>query len=266
MLDLNFTLEDAYETSMSATATQGRVTEIDLQEADIVSASVAEQPAYGHAVINPDNKLALVLSGTVSTSDLTIPVQITHSDETVETKTVNVTVANGTQDKGWGMGDIYMLETDGNTRTVIEPGRAHRKVYVSMSADAWSRQDIATAEGVSLGSVSANFLAARPFYGGSPEEPLDDDAANWLFAALTNGNKQDSTWWLLERGYEYPEFLKKGTGPHYVSQMRGESPLHPVLFGAWGTGDRPVIIEELVVNEGLSNVVFQNVTFGVEAD
>ena len=260
MLDLNFTLEDAYETSMSATATQGRVTEIDLQEADIVSASVAEQPAYGHAVINPDNKLALVLSGTVSTSDLTIPVQITHSDETVETKTVNVTVETGLQNKGWGPGDHYMLETDANTRTVIEPGRVHRKVYVSGSVDAWSRQDIATAESVSLGTISGNWLRDHPFYGGSPEEPLDDDAANYLFASITSGNKPASTWYLFERGYTYEHFFE--TGPHFVDRMYGESPLHPLVFTSYGTGTKPLLMVMIGPNQGFHETAFIDVDLG----
>ena len=263
MLDLNFTLEDAYETAMSATATQGRVTEINLQEADIVSASVAEQPAYGHAAINPDNKLALVLSGTTSIADLTVPVQITHSDGTVETKTVTITVENGTQQGGWAIGDHYLLETDENDRSVIEPGRVHRKVYISGSVDAWSRQDIATAEGVSLSTIQPNWLRDHSFYGGSPEEPLDDDAANWLFASITSGNKPASTWYLFERGYTYSEFFKIGT-IHFVAEMRGESPLHPLYFGAWGTGDRPILMVKTQMNTGAFDTVFQDIMFGEE--
>lgn len=104
----------------------------------------------------------------------------------------------------WGVGDHYKLATDADGWSIIEPGQQHRKIYVA-------------ADGTSSNS------------GLSPDSPVD----------LTTGQSMirggSSDWLLIRRGDIFDGGIRFG------ANMLGESPLHPIVIGAYGQGPRPIL-------------------------
>jgi hypothetical protein len=168
---------------------------------------------------------------------------------------------------GFSIGRHYLPDNDGSTMT-IEPGRLHKKVYVGRdSADSytWSRQDIATAEAVSLGTIDDNWLRDQePYvYGASETHALDEDAGKGLWKRLipvfTGGETDNrcSHWLLLERGGAYTDKSFAA-----IKGARGESALHPILVRDWGSGDAPQIPRDGITSSG--GVTGNWVTMNVE--
>jgi hypothetical protein len=109
----------------------GRVTTFNL-EGDVVSVRILDWPDVGNLTVNPDNTLALVLTGTNYTGPLDFSVEVTRADNTTETITKSVTVEPLLQLSGWATGEhMYMLETDENGELIVEHGDNHRTVHVS---------------------------------------------------------------------------------------------------------------------------------------
>lgn len=145
-----------------------------------------------------------------------------------------VTVAARAQRDGWGHGDYYMLETDAQGRLVVEPGRNHRKIYVTAGAHGLTRAQIATAAGVSESTVNNNWLRDNPSWGATEETALSASVGISLWQSLAGaGIAAASNWLLFERGYTY----NVAAWPSIAG--RGESALHPHVTGAWGTGSAP---------------------------
>ncbi len=205
-----------------------------------VSVRVVEAPDVGKLTVNPDNSLALVLTGSDYSGPLRFTVEVEDANGNVEQHTVTTQVSPPTQDAGWGTGSThYMLETDDNGDLVIETGDNHREVYVSGSNDALSLADIAALENIPVSQVTGAWLAAHPSYGSSPEMALAQDAGDALWIALTqetrDGPSPSSNWLRLEKGYEYdsPVLFPRG--------ITGEDPLHPVVITSYGEGEKPLI-------------------------
>ena len=116
------------DASFNASAISGRVTTLELPEGDIASVKVISGPQYGNVTVNPDNTLAVVLSGTTQTADINFTIETTSSTGAVTNHEVNLDVSAGLQESGWGLGQHYMLETDENDDVVVEHGENHRKV------------------------------------------------------------------------------------------------------------------------------------------
>lgn len=140
------------------------------------------------------------------------------------------------QKRGFASGVHYWLPTGPDGRFLFEPGQRHRKVYVSGAPSALTVAMIAAEAGVATSTVTAAWLLARPAYGGSPEKAVAMSVFEILFAALCGEGKDSrSDWFLFERGYTYAR------GGYWPAYIRGEDELHPVLFGAWGSGPRPIL-------------------------
>ena len=136
------------------------------------------------------------------------------------------------QKRGFASGEHYWLAQDANGRFKPEPGRRHRKIYLSGSAQAMNKAAIAAHAGVAETVVTGAWLEARPHYGGSEAMPLAIDAWILLRPVLQGPTKDSRSDWLrLECGYDYALPVD--------SFMRGESELHPMVVEAWGTGARP---------------------------
>src|SRR5690606_30982907 len=94
----------------------------------------------------------------------------------------------------------------------------------------------AKAEGISVGSVTAAWLAKHPEYGGSEGKALSTDLGIALWNELTKASSgPSSNWLLLERGYDYDIDRPIARG------AMGESALHPMVIGAYGEGDAPTL-------------------------
>lgn len=146
---------------------------------------------------------------------------------------VSISVAPRAQQRGMSSGLFYWLAQAADGRFRIEPGRRHRKVYVSQSPTAKTRAMIAAEAGVAETTVTGAWLAARPQYGGSETDVLAMDAFNLLKTALWPvSNEGRSDWIMLERGYSYSI-----SWPN--NEVKGQSELHPLVIDAWGTGARP---------------------------
>lgn len=239
----------------SFSAVAGRVTTLDLGELQVAEVKILSTPDHGTVTVNPDHSLALVLTRSDDTTDLNFDVLITYEDGSTQTKAVAIDVTEGSQQGGWGLGDAYMLETNTQDKVVVEHGESHRKVYVSGGEDALTIKDIAALEGLSVDQIKRSFFADHPEYGATPEMALAEDAADYLWIEVSGEQAgPTSNWLLFDRGYTYDSMR---INPNVLT---GESELHPVYVGAYGTGDAPIIdIEIRVIASGTENVVFQDV-------
>ena len=234
----------------------GRVSTLEHDGNGEVSAiEILDKPAFGNVTVNPDNTMALVMSTTQQTGQTNFSYKVTYADGTTETVNQSLNVTPGLQADGWAKGDHYMLEEDSDGNVVVEHGELHRKVYLSESNDALSRSDIAALEGVSVNQIDGEWLANNAEYGGDPSMALKTDIGMELWNEITGDGQVNSNWLLFERGYEYS---KSDIGPLVERDTIGESELHPVYFGAWGEGDRPILNTKVEMFGGqFENIVFQ---------
>jgi len=249
--------ETSVQLSTATEVSGGRVTTFDLGE-DVTAVRILSGPEVGNLTVNPDNTLALVLSGTDYTGPLEFSVEVTRADDSVETITKSVTVEPLDQSGGWGGGDHYMLETDENDELVVETGENHRNVYISGREDALRLEDIAALEGLAKEDITPDWLLDHPEYGSTPEMAVHESASwrLWTQGLVGEGKEPGSHWLLFERGYDYniDHFLPEGT--------TGESELHPIYIGAYGEGSRPVILNEMrLTGEPIENVVIDGLAF-----
>lgn len=240
--------------------------------ASATSVTIDTQPAIGHVVARADNRIAIVLSevaynvvGTAIEFDYTVtggPGAGSHSFSRTTTASL--------QQKGWSLArDTYAHPRDtasGNIQVehgrdyaynVLENGSfGHRKVYCS-GAPVWTEAGIVAAEpGLTDPSqITAQWLAQNPTYGSDAANSLDIPAAERLWRWLTE-DKRSSHWLLLERGHSY-----FGFGRMLYGTAEGESPRHPLLITAYGTGTRPSVTEKVNLQAAVkANVVFAGIT------
>jgi hypothetical protein len=237
----------------------GRVSTIAPQGTDVSSIRILDRPDYGHLSINPDNTLSLVMTDSDYTGRLTFSYETTSSTGATAVRNVSLNVQQDPQVLGWATGENhYMLETDAEGDLVIEHGDNHRKVFVSGSGDALTRAEIAAMEGVSVNTITGEWLAANPEYGGSEGMALAQDAGSLLWNTIAGrGAADNSHHLLLERGYTYDDIgrlVGRGTD--------GESELNPMVIGAYGEGARPIIPDETYIYQDASeNVVITGLHF-----
>ena len=257
--DANDTLETG--PAIESAAVAGRVTNVELN-GDIAEVKILSGPEYGNVTVNPDNSLAVVLTGSQETDDLNFDIQVTYADGSTLQQAVSLDVSPGDQGGGWGLGDFYLLETDENGDSIIEAGDNHRVVHVTGSDEALTLADIAAAEGIEVSDINSNFWDTHPDYGATPETALAEDAAQSLWSVIAHPKEgPHSHWMLFEKGYSYDEMTSL-----LPNQTTGESALHPIYFGAYGEGDRPVLEFTIRnVQEGTDNVVFQGLEISGEA-
>ena len=160
-----------------------------------------------------------------------------------------VQVSPRLQQAGWGPGDYYMLETDASGALIVEPGRNHRKLHITRGAHGWTKARIAVHAGVTEAAVTNAWLLERPQYG-AVDKPLEAVFGASFWRTVTEAN---SWWLLLERGYDYT-----GVIPRPNPGMRGESPLHPMVIGAWGVGAAPIGGGTGTTNYHYSHVVIRD--------
>jgi hypothetical protein len=244
--------------SEASAVSGGRVTTLDLG-AEIASVEILEKPGIGNLTVNPDNTLALVLTGTDYAGPLSFRYAATFEDGTSQTFDHAVDVQPLTNLKGWSTGEsAYMLETDSDGDLVVEYGDTHRVVHVSDSDTALSKSDLAELEGFDAATIHdktlRNILMEKTEYGATPELPLDQALGKQLWEALND--QPGSHWLLLERGYDYDDVKL------FPNETLGESELHPVYVGAYGEGSAPRLVGEQVrLFHGQSNIVAEDLEF-----
>ena len=221
----------------------GRVSVLALDTASVQSIRIVDHPDVGALSVNPDNTLALTLTGSDFRGKLPFSYEVTYKNGHTETVKETVTVAAGPEKAGWGIGDHYMLQTDAHDDLIVESGDIHRKVYISGSDDALTLKDIADHVGLSLKELTEKDYKWFRMHGqdldlgGTEATALDPEAGMALWYATTGKpSGVNSNWLLIERGYEYEDL-----GRLVSKGANGESPLHPSLITAWGKGDAPVI-------------------------
>ncbi|MEO9899043.1 MAG: calcium-binding protein [Paracoccaceae bacterium] len=233
------------------------------------SLTIIEQPDFGHASVNSDGTISLVLTDAAQTGSVSLSYQIIQADGAIDVVSETLDVANGTQAAGWAQGNHYMLATDEDDRVIIETGENHRKVFVSNSEDALTLADIAAREGIDFGDVTdllndpgRAIVVGRKIeelledYGASEDMALAPDAGMALWYATTWAKPANSNWLLFESGYEYDDL-----GQVVSRETFGEDPLHPVHITSWGEGEKPVILSEVKIWQKQSeNIVFTDLT------
>ncbi len=249
---------DTASGELSENVFSGRVSTLEIDATGVESIEVLQAPDYGTLTVNPDMTLALVLTGEEQTDPLSFQIKVTYASGQSETVSVDADVTAPTQAAGWGTGDFYMLETDADNNLVVEHGENHRKIHISGHEDALSRADIAALEGLQEHQINQRFFDANPEYGGSPDMALDQEAGQLAWRAITGKGVEDgSHWLLLERGYSYDSI-----GRIFDTATKGESALNPIYFGAYGTGEDPVVDDHFkLLKKGHENIVIQGLDF-----
>lgn len=121
-------------------------------------------------------------------------------------------------------------------RFIVEPGRNHRKFYVTAGDHGYTKAMIAAEAGVSESAITNAWLVAS-IYGRTEDKVLAAELGRQAFSSvLGSGSPDASHWFLMERGYTYN--MSAVITP---SNSRGESRLHPIVIGAWGVGARPIM-------------------------
>ena len=218
---------------------------------------VISDPEGGNATVNPDGTVALVLPDNGSRGKISFQVEVS-GPQGPEPLEVTLKAVGVSQNSSWGTGDVYMLETDAQDSVVVEPGENHRKVYVSGANDALGIDDIAAREGLKASKIDGDWLLDHPEYGATESKALDAEAGKMLWSRLTDAKGHDdvepgSHWLMIEKGHTYSDL-----GRLISRAGQGESPLHPLYVGTWGSGTRPVIESEVQAYQGLSkNFVVQ---------
>lgn len=202
--------------------------------------------SVGQAVVRKDGQT------TVDLRDQHGPVDVSVALAPGRTGIIRTPVRE--QQRGMSDGLHYWLEQDAQGRFKTEPGRLHRTIYVSGSAAAMTRAEIAAEAGVTESTVNGAWLTANPQYGGSAAKPIALDALNMLSGYLYGmGKVPRSDHILFERGYTYDYQMRRHTN--------GESQIHPLVIGAWGTGARPVVPKPAsIVKPGFRYIVFRDLT------
>lgn len=184
-------------------------------------------PSLGTAVPRPGGKTSLALWDVRKDTTITA---------TLDGNPVEIAVSKPLQERVFASGKHYWLAQDPVTgRFKPEPGRNHRKIYLSGSASAMTRAMIAAHAGIPVSAVTGAWLLARPQYGGSESMPVAIDVWLLLLPVLQQHSLPGcSAWVRLERGpYEYALTAPGG--------IKGESELHPFVVETWGTGQRPFL-------------------------
>ena len=242
-----------------------RVTLIEPGGDDVAAVRIIDGPEHGNVTVNPDNSMALVMSMTDYTGDLSFTYEVTDSSGNKTIHEADLDVIQGPQTSGWGHGDFYMLQTDASGDLIVEHGDNHRDVYMSGSSDALTKADIAALEGLSENDITGQWLADHPEYGSSEGMALGADSgrALWAYLGQQSLNEPASHWLHLETGFTYDigmdEELGRSGG---YSGMWGESELHPIHITSYGDGPAPLLEDEIrSIGPGLKNVVFNGVEF-----
>ena len=77
---------------------------------------------------------------------------------------------------------------------------------------------------------------------------------------LHYGAEPSSNWLLFERGYTYDNSSVDVNGRIISAGVSGESELHPVLITSYGTGERPILTEQIkIFQQDSENVVISQI-------
>jgi hypothetical protein len=237
----------------------GRVHTLQIETSEpIASIKILSDPAHGNVTVNPDNSLAVVLTGTDETGQMSFDYRVSYADGSQDTQTMRLDVVPGEQAAGWATGaNHYMLETDAAGDLVIETGDNHREVYVSASEDALTLADIAALEGLDVPDITRDWLRVHTDYGSEPEMALAQDAGSLLWTEITDRSATPNSHWLLfERGYEYHDF-----GRLVPRGATGEDELHPIHITSYGEGAKPVLPSAIIYQNTTENLVISDLHF-----
>ncbi|MBL3575683.1 hypothetical protein JMK10_21600 [Rhodovulum sulfidophilum] len=189
----------------------------------------------------------------------TFRVLVTRSGEDPVTVKVTATPVAHLTLSGWSAGRGYKLAVDENDATLLEPGERHADIYVSLSAAAYSKDDVISEIGSWLevgqvehyiatqltpggGNVSGHEVAYNPMtYYGSQAKPFLPDAVKGIVSELLNSHGFDTVYLHYERGYDYSAVPKA-----FAAFPGGQGILHPNAILAWGEGDQPVMYRTFI--------------------
>jgi hypothetical protein len=189
-----------------STVDGGRVTNLVPEDENITGIRLLDQPDHGHASVNPDNTISLVMSRSDHVGALDLRYELSHADGTTSEHVANLDVIPGVQKAGWGTGGShYMLATDAKDRVIVEHGDNHRKVYISPT-------------GLTADDISAQG-GRRSDFGHTEATALAPDIGFDLWYSINPRGSVSSNWLLLERGGSYDQGL-------YPRDSSGESPLN----------------------------------------
>ena len=202
--------------------------------AETAEVELLSAPEIGTATVGPDGRLAYALGDAAARGTVAFRVALTRASGARSEHEIRIALADPGTAAGWGEGDHYRLRTDAAGRSIVEPGRRHARVHVRPGGlDSGTGVTPATAVSLARGLKLWRRGAKNP------------GVSNWL---------------LFERGHSY---RSRGA---LIPRGNGESPLHPMLVGAWGEGARPVLEFDISATNGgggpTHNLVIRDVVLG----
>lgn len=250
---------DFYPVEATRQATTLRMNTLDMAALGTADTITVSNVSAGRLVDRGDQTFDLDLTEVADTSDITFDYVATKSAVPVS-GVCRVTLLPSKQEQSPSPGLHWTFPTDVNNRYIFEPGREHRKVYVSPTGITLAEIQAEVPGATGLGPFMRDNIVPPALggngvwkYGEAPEVALSLNQARILWNTITaRGLTGTSNWLLFERGGDYSTFEWS------ISGARGESALHPIVVAGYGTGADP-ILGKLQVGEGFQYLAFQDI-------
>lgn len=239
MLDLTLSFNAAADVTFNVYAADNSVLE-DPTGPD--SIEITSQPARGHVVALPNGKMSFNHNNDLTTT----PLSFTYDRTTgVVTTPVTATIVLATPIMtGWEQRGYYLPPVDYSVSHLAFawPGETSRLIHADadslLTFDAIRLAEAGISDTADVQTV-ANWIADNPatgqggkYYGQTPALALEQELAERTYFAVIRDERFTSPWLLYKRGGVY------GTISRSFGAI-GESKVHPIKIGAYGTGDPP---------------------------
>lgn len=186
--------------------------------ARLAGADLVTRPEIGRVTLAPDGRLAYLAPSGAAGRTARIVLALTRAGGRTTRHELRLALTPAVPESGWGPGAHYTLATDARGRSIVEPGRRHRRIHV-------------TPDGATRGD------------GASPATAVTPRRAMQIWSGLSRATPV-SHWLLFERGHGYD------IEGNLIPRANGESALHPLVIGAWGRGTRPEISGRIAARNG----------------
>ena len=224
------------------------------------SVEITTAPSRGRITARGDGRFTMDMQGTDPLDDSDVTFAYNRTKDSVTTAvTATIQLENNYRNEGGWLKPRYpSLAWDRvSNRLIAEPvpsfsgGPVHRNVYVTVSSTL-TRAAIAAREGLTEDEISDNWLRLNPaapgvdfpdadgvlYYGEIPELALPPirQVANLISGLWERSEWHVNVWY--KRGDTFP--LGFALEVNILLAGTGFSALHPQIFGAYGTGAKPI--------------------------
>ncbi len=250
--------DDYFEEVLAGHANRLDILKNDINTDSIARVEVDTNIDNVNITVNPDNSISFVSVNPNDSGLRNFSYTLYDQAGKSTTQTVNVQLVQSKYVDGFAAGDYYTLQTDSNGWSIVEKGENHRKIYISNSDDALTRQGLANREGLDVSEITDNWIKSNMNRLASVEsEAVNEDIGNLIMQYISWQGVPNSNWIMVEKGYQYDNINFQ------LSRLNGESALNPMLITSYGQGERPIInnaVSATRENTG-NNIVIKDMEF-----